>query len=282
MTLCVDAHFHLWKYSAAEYGWIDDHMQTLQRDFLPADLHEGMARGGVRAAVAVQARQTVEETRSLLRLAVEHAFIAGVVGWAPMTDADFPGLLEELILYPRLKGLRHVLQDEPDEAYMLRRDFQHGLAALKGTGLVYDLLISAHQLPLAAQLVDHHPSQVFVLDHAAKPKIRLGEISPWREQLRELARRPNVCCKLSGMVTEADWQRWTVDDLRPYVEIAIDCFGPERLIAGSDWPVCTLASSYVQWWKTLCELLAGLSLSEQERVLGGNAVSVYHLEQPGA
>lgn len=277
----VDAHFHLWHYSEADYGWIGDSMQALRRDFLPNHLNAEMGRAGIDAAVAVQARQTLEETHWLLRMAREHPFIAGVVGWVPIANPEFPRCLEELIADSHLKGLRHVLQDEPDDAWMLRGDFQRGLAALAGTGLVYDILIFERHLPFAIQFVDRNPSQVFVLDHLGKPAIRSGRLSGWREQLRELARRPNVCCKLSGMVTEADWQRWSLGDLRPYVETALECFGADRLLAGSDWPVCTLASSYTQWWQTLGELLAPLSSGEREKILGGNAARVYRLEGTG-
>jgi L-fuconolactonase len=277
MSYCVDAHFHLWQYSTAEYGWIGDSMKALRRDFLPEDLRREMSGAGVHTAIAVQARQSLEETRWLLSLAHQNPFMAGVVGWAPIASADFPRQLEALAADAALKGLRHVLQDESVDRYMLRDDFNRGIAALGGTGLVYDILVFERQLPFAVQLVDRHPSQVFVLDHLAKPKIRSGEISPWREQFRELARRPNVWCKLSGMVTEADWQRWTMDDLRPFVEVALECYGPRRLLAGSDWPVCTLASSYPRWWQTLRQLVSPLTLAEQQAVLGGNATRVYGL-----
>lgn len=278
MTRCIDAHHHLWKYSVEEYGWIGEAMQSLRRDFLPSDLHTEMAAAGVQASIAVQARQTLEETQWLLRLAEEHAFIAGVVGWAPIASAGFREQLDALAGHPKLKGLRHVLQDEPDDTYMLRDSFQRGLAALKGTGLVYDILIYERQLPFATELVDRNPDQVFVLDHLAKPKICAAEISPWRERLRELAERPNVHCKLSGMVTEADWSQWTIDDLRTYVDVALECFGATRLLAGSDWPVCTVAVGYGRWWQTLRELVSGLSLTEQASILGGNATRVYGLE----
>lgn len=278
MSDVIDAHHHLWRYSAAEYDWIDDSMQPLRRDFLPADLQIEIARAGVTACIAVQARQTLEETRWLLDLAARHPFIAGAVGWAPLTAADFPQQLATLTQDRKLRGLRHVLQGEPDDRYMLRPDFNRGIAALQGTGLVYDILILERHLPIAAQFVDRHPQQVFVLDHLAKPKIRAGEISPWRENLHELARRPNVSCKLSGLVTEADRQHWTLRELWPWVEIAIEAFGPQRLLAGSDWPVCTMAASYEQWWHTLRELISPLSRAEQDAILGGNAARLYQLE----
>ena len=275
---CIDAHHHLWRYSVAEYGWIDESMQGLRRDFLPADLQAEIAAAGVDATVAVQARQTLEETRWLLDLAHRNACIAGVVGWAPIAGREFAPILEELQADSKLKGLRHVLQDEPDDAYALREDFQRGLKRLEGTGLVYDILIYARHLPVAVQLVDRHPNQIFVLDHLAKPRIAAQELSPWREDLRELAKRPNVVCKISGMATEADWQRWTLADLEPYLATALECFGPQRLLAGSDWPVCTVATPYPRWWNTLRQWAAPLSAQEQVAIFGGNAARVYQLE----
>lgn len=281
MVPSIDAHHHLWRYTAAEYGWIGDPMRALQRDFLPADLRPEMDRAGVQATICVQARQSMRETEALLQFADEYPWIAGVVGWAELAAEDFRSQLETLLARPKLKGLRHVLQDEPDPAFALRPEFQRGLSAMKGTGLVYDILIYAPQLPVAMQLVDRNPDQAFVLDHLAKPRIAAGELSPWREDLRELARRPNVSCKLSGMVTEANWQHWTPGDLRPYLDAALEAFGPQRLLAGSDWPVCTLASSYVRWWQVLRDWAAPLSIDEQTAIFAGNAAAVYRLGAEG-
>lgn len=278
---CIDAHHHLWSYSLDEYGWIDDSMLALRRDFLPAELEAVTSAAGVEATIAVQARQTLEETRWLLNFVRKHACIAGVVGWAPIASPEFPAVLEELRENQNLRGLRHVLQGELDEAYALRGEFQRGIAALQGTGLVYDILIYERQLPMALELVDRNPNQMFVLDHLAKPKIALGELSPWRENLRELAHRPQVVCKVSGMVTEAHWEAWTPGDLEPYLDAALECFGPGRLLAGSDWPVCTLATSYERWWKTLRQWASKLSAAEQECILGANAVRTYQLEGYG-
>jgi L-fuconolactonase len=275
---CIDAHHHLWRYSQVEYGWIDDAMQVLRRDFMPVDLEAEMGAAHVDATVVVQARQTLEETRWLLAQANQFAWIAGVVGWAPIADTDFPDVLNDLLGEPQLKGLRHVLQGEPDESYALGNAFQRGIEEMQGSGLVYDILIYEHQLPMAVKLVDRNPKQIFVLDHLAKPKIAAQILSPWRENLRELARRPNVVCKVSGMVTEADWSDWTMSDLSPYLETALECFGPERLLAGSDWPVCTVASSYPGWWERLRQWTSSLSPGEQEDILGANATRIYRLE----
>jgi L-fuconolactonase len=273
----IDAHHHLWQYREAEYGWISGEMGTLRQDFLPEDLQKEMAAAKVDGAVAMQARQTLDETRWLLQLAGEHAFLRGVVGWAPLISADFPRYLDEFGAQPKLKGFRHVIQDEPDDTFILRDDFNRGIAALASTGLVYDILIHERHLPYAMKFVDRHPNQMFVLDHLCKPLIRQQIISPWREGLKELAARPHVYCKISGMVTEADWNRWTIDDLRPYFEAALESFGPGRLLAGSDWPVCLLASSYSRWWQTLGELVSDLSAAEQENILGANAMRLYKL-----
>jgi L-fuconolactonase len=274
----IDAHHHFWRYSAAEYGWIDNSMPMLRRDFLPADLEREMHHAQVRQAVAVQARQTLEETHWLLELAGSHPFVVGVVGWAPLASPEFPQILESLQSHSRLKGLRHVLQDEQDDHYALHPDFTRGLRLLAEAGLVYDILIYAHQLPAAIKLADLHPNQIFVLDHLAKPRIAARELSPWREHLRQLAERPNVMCKVSGMVSEADWQRWRMEDLSPYLNTALECFGPQRLLAGSDWPVCTVAASYSRWWQTLRAWTVTLSSAEQESILGGNATQIYCLK----
>lgn len=273
----IDAHHHLWRYQPAEYGWIDDRMTVLQRDFLPDDLEKELGPAGIAGTVAVQARQTLEETTWLLELAAKWKFIRGVVGWAPMASESFPADLERLRSQPKLKGLRHVVQDEPDDNFILGEKFNRGISRLKGTGLVYDILIFEKHLPATVQFVDRHPHQTFVLDHVAKPKISGLVMDPWRSNLVELARRENVYCKLSGMVTEANWSSWSKADLWPYVEIVLQAFGPDRLMAGSDWPVCLLASSYSNWFEMLNELLSKLSITEKDQILGLVATKVYGL-----
>ncbi|HEX7158363.1 MAG TPA: amidohydrolase family protein, partial [Edaphobacter sp.] len=232
MAETIDAHHHLWRYSAAEYGWIDETMKMLQRDYLPEHLTREMAAAGVNGAVAVQARQTLEETRWLLNLAGECEAIRGVVGWAPIAAPEFLAALDEFRDKRKLKGLRHVIQAEADENYILREDFNAGMRALEGSGLVYDILIYERHLPQTIEFVDRHPNQVFVLDHVAKPRIREGELDPWASRMRELARRENVWCKVSGMVTEADWNNWSLGTLRPYLDVVVEAFGPKRLMAG--------------------------------------------------
>jgi L-fuconolactonase len=273
----IDAHHHLWRYSVEEYGWIDESMSLLRRDFLPKDLTAVMASAGMDGSVAVQARQTMEETRWLLDLAEECPAIRGVVGWAPIAGEEFPGVMEEFEHRPKLKGLRHVIQGEKDENYILREDFNSGIRSMLGSGLVYDILIYERHLPQTIEFVDEHPEQVFVLDHVAKPLIREGVVEPWASRMRELAERENVWCKVSGMVTEADWGAWTLDGLRPYLDAVVEAFGVQRVMVGSDWPVCLVASEYGRWFEVLDKYFAGFSESERAAVFGGTAVEVYGL-----
>ena len=273
----IDAHHHLWRYTPQEYGWLDESMSALRRDFLPKDLVAAMATAGMDGSVAVQARQTMEETRWLLRLADECEAIEGVVGWAPIAGEDFPGVMEEFEERPKLKGLRHVIQGEKDENYILREDFNSGIRAMLGSGLVYDILIYERHLPQTIEFVDEHPEQVFVLDHIAKPMIREGLTEPWAVRMRELGRRENVWCKVSGMVTEADWSAWTPASLKPYLDVVVEAFGPQRLMAGSDWPVCLVACEYGRWFDVLREYFAGFSETEKDAVFGGTAAEVYDL-----
>jgi L-fuconolactonase len=275
----IDAHHHLWRYSKEEYGWIAANMAPIARDFLPQDLQQVLTSSGMQGSIAVQARQTIEETQFLFKLAQEFPFIRGVVGWAPIARPEFPQVLERFHHFEKLKGFRHVVQDEPDDAFLLRPDFNAGIALFKRYGLVYDILIFERQLPAAISFVDRHPAQVFVLDHIAKPRIRDRVLEPWRTNIRELARRENVFCKLSGMVTEAHWAQWSLPDLLPYFEVVLDAFGARRLMAGSDWPVCLLAATYQTWFSTLREFISRLSSAEQEMILGGVATKVYSLSR---
>lgn len=274
----IDAHHHLWRYTSKEYGWIDESMVELQRNFLPLDLMAEIAAAGIDGTVAVQARQTLEETRWLLDQADGCTAIRGVVGWAPIAGEDFPEVMEEFADRPKLKGLRHVIQGERDENFILREDFNSGIRALEGSGLVYDILIYERQLPQTVEFVDKHPEQVFVLDHMAKPLIASGQRELWAERMRELGKRENVWCKVSGLVTEADWKQWRLEDLRPYLDAVVEVFGVARLMAGSDWPVCLVASGYSRWFAVLQEYFSRFSEAEQDAVFGGTAMQVYGLE----
>jgi L-fuconolactonase len=276
-TPTIDAHHHLWRYTPLEYGWIDDEMAALRRDFLPRDLIETMATAGIDGTIAVQARQTLEETGWLLDLADDSAAIRGVVGWAPIAGEEFPGCMEQFDGRDKLKGLRHVIQSEKDEHYILREDFNSGIRTMEGSGLVYEILIYERHLADTIYFVDEHPDQPFVLDHVAKPLIAGGVLEPWASRMMELGQRQNVWCKLSGMVTEANWTNWTPETLKPYLDVAVEAFGPERLMAGSDWPVCLVACGYAQWFEVLRNYFAGFSQAERAAVFGGTAIAVYGL-----
>jgi len=273
----IDAHQHFWRYSPAEYGWIDESMAAIRRDFLPEDLAAEIAGAGVDGVISVQACQTIAETEWLLGMAAAHPWIRGVVGWAPLADTNVSAVLERLASNPGLLGLRHVLQAEPD-AYMDRADFNAGLSHLNRLQLVYDILICHHQLPAAIRLVDRHPNQIFVLDHIAKPDIRGGSLRPWARDLAELARRPHVFCKLSGVVTEADYASWSYEQILPFMEAALSAFGSERLMFGSDWPVCRVATPYAGWVHTVERFAAPLSADERRALFAGNAVRAYRLK----
>ncbi len=252
-----------------------DSMESIRRNFLIPELKRAMQEGGIEGVVTVQARQSTAETEWLLDLASRHEFMRAVVGWVPLTDPTVASHLEKYADHPKLKAVRHVLHDEPDDFYMLRKDFNNGIGLLKQFGLRYDILIFERHLPQTIELVDRHPSQVFIIDHIAKPRIKDGLISPWREQMQELARRGNVSCKLSGMVTEANWKNWTEADLKPYIDILLECFGPRRLMFGSDWPVSLVACTYEEWVNVVDHAISGLSTSEQEWVFGNTAKNVY-------
>lgn len=273
----IDAHQHFWRYDQAEYPWIDESMQLLRRDFLPADLKHEMDAAGFGACVAVQARQSLEETRWLLELADAHPFVAGVVGWVDLQSASVDADLAALASARKLVGIRHIAQSEPDD-FLLRPAFQRGIALLAGHRLAYDILIYPRQLPAAIELVSRFPDQRFVLDHLAKPQIRDGAIGEWQRDLRSLAQYPNVWCKLSGLVTEADWRSWTPGQIRPYLDVAFECFGAERLMIGSDWPVCTLAASYQRAMNVVVDYVGQCAPSEREAVLGGTASHFWDLE----
>ncbi|MFM1904205.1 MAG: hypothetical protein RLZZ440_2105 [Planctomycetota bacterium] len=274
----IDSHQHFWNYSAAEYPWIGPGMDRLARDYQPGDLEPLLAAAGLDGCVAVQARQTVEETRWLLGLADRHPVIRGVVGWVDLRAPDVAEQLREFSEHPRFVGVRHVVQDEPDERFVLGDAFRRGLRALHDFGLTYDLLLYPPQLPAAAELAQLNPEQPYVLDHLAKPVIREGTLEPWRTDFQALARGPNVCCKLSGMVTEAARGSWRPADFHPYLEIALEAFGPERLMIGSDWPVCLLAAEYADALGIVTDFIGGLTADEQAAIMGGTAARFYRLE----
>ena len=274
----LDSHQHFWIYDATQYPWIPP-ASPLQRDQLPGDLTPLLAAEGLVGTIAVQARQTLEESHWLLTLAEHHSIIKGVVGWVDLRSPRVEGDLAALAPHPQFAGVRHVVQDEPDVNFMLGEEFLRGIAALEKFGLTYDILVFPKQLPAAIELARRFPRQPFVLDHIAKPPIKDGGMSPWREQIRELAKAPNVLCKVSGMITEADNAAWKPKDLHPYLDVVFEAFGEDRLMYGSDWPVCLLAGSYAQVFGVVREYIAAMPASAQEKILGGNAAKFYLSKQ---
>lgn len=274
----IDSHHHFWVYSQSEYGWISEAMEVLRRDFLPKDLLHEIQSTHVDHVVSVQARQDLRETRFLLDQCVGNPWIRGVVGWVPLADPNLGQLLEALRGQKGLKGVRHVVQDEPDERFLDRDEFNAGIALLKEYDWVYDILIFGRQLPMTIRFVDRHPEQRFVLDHIAKPVIQsTGMDQQWERDIRELAKRPHVFCKFSALVTEVRDPKWTVDLLRPYWDVVLDAFGADRLMFGSDWPVCLLRSSYADWVAAVSVFASELSREQQAKFWGGNANRAYKL-----
>ena len=271
----IDAHFHLWRHDPAELDWITDEMAVLRRDFLAAEVARELAAAGVRGGVAVQARSSLAENDFLLAQKAASSAILGVVGWVDLRAPDVESVLERYA--GRLAGVRHIVQSEPDDDFLLREDFQRGVGLLDRFGFSYDILIYPRQLKAACAFADRNPGLRLVVDHLAKPPIKAGLMEPWATDFRALARRPHVFLKVSGLVTEADWNAWTVDQLRAYIDVAFAAFGPERILYGSDFPVCLLAASYGQVKGVVEGYIASLSAAERARVLGENAIAFYRL-----
>jgi L-fuconolactonase len=273
----LDSHQHFWRYNPAEHIWMDDRMAVLKRDYLPGDLKPLLNQTGFDGTVAVQARQNLEETRWLLELAGQHDFIKGVVGWVDLRSPNLRAQLEKFSSNRKLVGVRHVVHDEPDDGFMLRPDFRRGIAQLREFNLTYDLLLFPKHLPVAVKLVEEFPNQPFVLDHIAKPRIGEKLFSPWQEDLVALAKFPNVVCKLSGMVTEAKWKQWQPQDFHRYLDIVLAAFGPERVMIGSDWPVCTLSGDYAATMGVVTDYVQKFPSEVREKILGGNCARFYSL-----
>ncbi len=274
---CIDAHQHFWIYNQSEYGWLDEPMVALRRDFLPASLQPELERNGFQGSVLVQVRQSLEETRWLLDLAARTPFILGVVGWVDLQSSNARSELKTFAGSPKLVGLRHIVQSERDD-FLLRPEFLRGIALLEEFDLAYDILIYDRHLPIAAEFVCRFPRQRFVLDHLAKPPIKSHSIDAWSRGIRELAAFPNVFAKLSGLVTEADWQSWKPEDIHPYLDAAFDCFGPRRLMIGSDWPVCTVAAPYSRTMDVVKNYLSLQTPDVRAAVMGGNAQKFWRLQ----
>lgn len=278
MNELIDAHHHLWRYHSQEYGWMDDSMDLLKRDYQPADLETQLAKVGVTGTVVVQARQVVEETVWLLEQAEAYPFIKGVVGWLDLCSGDLKSQLDVFAAHPKLVGLRHVIHDEPDEDFMLRPAFLNGIETLQNYNLSYDLLLFPKHLSQAIELVSMFPEQRFVLDHLAKPFIKAGILQPWKGDMESLAAQGNVWCKLSGMVTEANVHRWGYEDFIPYMKTAVDAFGCDRIMLGSDWPVCLLSGSYEEVMAIPLTYFQACSASERKNILSQNAIDCYQLD----
>ncbi|MEU6931777.1 amidohydrolase family protein [Streptomyces sp. NPDC046374] len=282
----VDAHHHLWELSVRDQDWISGpELASLRRDFTLADLEPEARAAGVVATVLVQTITVPEETPEFLSLAARSDLVAGVVGWTDLTAADVADTLASLRGGPggdHLVGIRHQVQGEPDPRWLTRPDVLRGLAAVAEAGLVYDLVVKPHQLAAATEAAALLPGLTFVLDHLGKPPIGSGELAPWTRRIRRLASLPNTVCKLSGMVTEADWDSWTPDDLAPYADTVLDAFGPERLIYGSDWPVCRLAATYAEVLGAAHAVTARLDPAERHEVFAGTATRTYGLTVTGS
>lgn len=273
----IDAHQHFWIYNTKEYGWIDDTMDILQRDFLPEHLWEEQNKIGFDGSVAVQARQTLQETEWLLELAWKHDRIKGVVGWVDLCSDKIEEQLKEYSSNTKLVGVRHVLQDEPDNSFMLQKNFRRGISFLNKYNLAFDLLIYPRHIPVAVTLVEEFPDQRFVVDHIAKPLIKDQIFSPWKKDIWTLAQFPNVYCKISGMVTEADWNRWKPEDIYPYIDIVFEAFGDDRIMIGSDWPVCYLAGSYERIMKVGVNYFKDFRENIKSKILGENCSLFYNI-----
>lgn len=274
----IDGHQHFWSYNSNDFGWISNDMEILQKDYLPDQLKTELSSIGFDGSVAVQARQSLAETQWLLNLADQHSFIKGVIGWVDLCSPDVEEQLIQFSGNPKLVGIRHVIHDEQDENFMLRKSFLRGIAYLKKFGLTYDILVFPRHLSNTIQLVSQFPEQIFILDHIAKPSIKDKKISPWKEHIEKLARFRNVYCKLSGMVTEADVKNWKQEELIPYLNIVFDAFGNNRLLIGSDWPVCRLAGSYRQVMQVVLDYIRTFPDQDKKKILGENAIKTYDLK----
>lgn len=275
--MIIDSHQHFWKYEPVKHAWIDDNMAVIRKDFMPSDLQSVYQDNGVDGCVAVQADQTLEETDFLLQLSKDNSFIKGVVGWVDLRADNLETTLEKYSEANKLKGFRHVVQGEPDHNFLLRPDFLRGIEVLQKNNYTYDILIFPHQLGAALEFVKRFPDMNFVIDHIAKPYIKDGFYDGWAALMTEIAKYENVYCKMSGIITEADYNTWTPEQIHPYMELVLEVFGPNRVMYGSDWPVCLVAGNYTKVKELTTNFIATLSASEQQQIMGTNAVKFYKL-----
>ncbi len=275
----LDAHQHFWIYNRDEYRWMDERHEAIRNDFLPSDLLPLLQQLEFDGSIVVQARQSIEETEWLLSLAKKNSFIKGVVGWLDLCSDNIDAQLQKYSINPKLKGVRHVVHDEPDDGFMLRKDFRHGISLLERYGLTYDLLLFPQHLKPAIELIRLFPEQAFVLDHIAKPNIMNREMQPWKDDLRRLTEHRNIYCKLSGMVTEAKLNAWQESEFEPYLDVVFDAFGPERLMIGSDWPVCNLSGSYPSVMQIVMNYITKYPEDTQKGILGENCRKLYKIHE---
>ncbi len=274
--MTIDSHQHFWNYQPHRDTWITEEMNAIRKDFLPSHLSQLLKENKIEGSIAVQADQSEKETDFLIKCARNHSFIKGIVGW---TDLQSPGVqarLEYYYQFPEVKGFRHVVQSEPGD-FLLRESFCSGIALLEQYAFTYDILVYPHQLPAALAFVKKFPNQLFVIDHLAKPSVRQMQLKPWKQQLQQIAMHENVFCKISGLVTEADWKTWKPSNFNPYLDTALEAFGTKRLMYGSDWPVCLLAASYEGQLQIIRQFIDSLSPSEKKAIMGENAARFYHL-----
>jgi L-fuconolactonase len=274
----IDSHQHFWRYNPARDAWITDEMAVLKHDFLPEQFAQECAANGIDASVAVQADQSENETNFLLELAKSSDRIAGVVGWVDLLSPDVAERLEHFSHIEKLCGFRHIAQAEKDDRLLARDDFARGVGHLRQFGFTYDILVYAKQLPAAIELASRLPEQRFVIDHIAKPEIKARKKEPWATHMREIAQNKNVFCKVSGMVTEADWHNWKPQDFKPYLDVVFEAFGPARLMFGSDWPVCLVAATYRQVKQLIEDFVKGYSEADKDKIFGDNAERFYGLK----
>lgn len=273
----IDSHQHFWHFIEKDFGWMNDHMQAIKKDQLPEDFASELHAVGFDGSVAVQARQSLEETNWLLKLAGSIDFIKGVIGWVDLQGAGIEKQLEYYSKFSKLVGIRHVVHDEPKNDFILQSDFLRGIKLLQKYSLAYDLLVFPKHLPNVIKVVEQFPEQIFILDHLAKPMIKNSVISPWKEDIQCLAKYPNVFCKVSGMVTEADWNQWKPDDFTPYIDVVFNAFGCNRIMIGSDWPVCKLTGSYHQVLNIVLSYIENFTEKDKGMVLGGTACKAYKI-----
>ncbi len=273
----IDAHQHFWKFDPIRDSWINEEMKIIQRDFLPENLQIILHQNGFDGCVAVQADQSEEENHFHLQIAEKFDIIKGIVGWVDLPSENIEERLEYYSRFEKMKGFRHILQGEVDRDLMLQPAFMRGISALSQYRFTYDLLIRQDQLRHIPKLVSSFPQQLFVIDHLAKPNIKSGEINEWKKAITNIAQFQNVYCKLSGMVTEADWKNWKREDFIPYIDVILECFGTNRILFGSDWPVCLLAASYKEAVSIVEDYFSSFSKEEQEKIFGLNAIQFYKL-----